>query len=129
MWPNPQFPTDLVTFTEEIHNGKFRFLCSENNFYKLALINVTEAIFVSTGLIMFFSVCLKVVRKRFARVIFGVSSSPYLLNQTMRKHIEGYEFNTNFVNKVLDSFYVDEFSGGENDFDFLQLDRTLELHT
>ena len=47
----------------------------------------------------------------------------------MRKHIESYEFNTNFVNKVLDSFYVDQFSGGENDFDFLQLARTLELHT
>ena len=28
MWPNPQFPADLVTFTEEIINGKFRFLCS-----------------------------------------------------------------------------------------------------
>ena len=22
MWPNPQFPVDLVTFTEEIYNGK-----------------------------------------------------------------------------------------------------------
>ena len=28
MWPNPQFPTDLVTFTEEILNGKLHFLCS-----------------------------------------------------------------------------------------------------
>ena len=27
MWLNTQFPTDLVTFTEEILNGKFRFLC------------------------------------------------------------------------------------------------------
>ena len=25
-----QFPADLVTFTEEILNGKLRFLCSEN---------------------------------------------------------------------------------------------------
>ena len=29
MWPNPQFPADLVTFTEEILNGKLLFLCSE----------------------------------------------------------------------------------------------------
>ena len=29
MWPNPQFPTDFVTFTEEILNGKTSFLCSE----------------------------------------------------------------------------------------------------
>ena len=28
MWPNPQFPADLVTFTEEILNGKLNFLCS-----------------------------------------------------------------------------------------------------
>ena len=28
MRPNPQFPTDLVTFTEEIFNGKLQFLCS-----------------------------------------------------------------------------------------------------
>ena len=25
MWPNPQFPDDLVTFTEEILNGKLYF--------------------------------------------------------------------------------------------------------
>ena len=34
MWPNPQFPsfqfpTDFVTFTEEILHGKLPFLCSE----------------------------------------------------------------------------------------------------
>ena len=28
MWPNPQFPEDLVKFTEEIFNGKLYFLCS-----------------------------------------------------------------------------------------------------
>ena len=27
-WPNSQFPADLVTFTEEIHNGKLHFLCT-----------------------------------------------------------------------------------------------------
>ena len=29
MWPNPQFPADMVTFTEEILNGKLHFLCSD----------------------------------------------------------------------------------------------------
>ena len=29
MWPNLQFRTDLVTFTEEILNGKLHFLCSD----------------------------------------------------------------------------------------------------
>ena len=28
MWPNLQFPGDLVTFTKEILNGKLHFLCS-----------------------------------------------------------------------------------------------------
>ena len=28
MWPNPQIPADMVTFTEEILNRKFHFLCS-----------------------------------------------------------------------------------------------------
>ena len=29
MWPNPQFPADLVTFTEEIPDGKLHFSCSD----------------------------------------------------------------------------------------------------
>ena len=28
MRPNPQVPADLVTFTEEILNGKLHFLCN-----------------------------------------------------------------------------------------------------
>ena len=28
MWSNPQISADLVTFTEEIFNGKLHFLCS-----------------------------------------------------------------------------------------------------
>ena len=28
MWPNPQYPAVLVTFTEEIDNRKLHFLCS-----------------------------------------------------------------------------------------------------
>ena len=39
MWPNLQFPTDLVTCTEEILNRKLRFLCSE---YKRVLISFLE---------------------------------------------------------------------------------------
>ena len=28
MWTNPQFPAGLVTFTEEIRNGKLLFFCA-----------------------------------------------------------------------------------------------------
>ena len=31
MWPNTQETADLVTFTEEILNGKLQFLCSKYN--------------------------------------------------------------------------------------------------
>ena len=31
MWPNPEDGADLVTFTEEILNGKLHFLCNESN--------------------------------------------------------------------------------------------------
>ena len=27
MWPNPQFPADLVIFPQEILNGKLHFMC------------------------------------------------------------------------------------------------------
>ena len=33
MWPNPQFPADLVTFTEEILHGKLYFLWSAMKFF------------------------------------------------------------------------------------------------
>ena len=50
----------------------------------------------------------KIVRNRFARVIFSVTYSPFLLNEVIRKHVKNYEFDINFVNKILDCFYVDE---------------------
>ena len=39
MWPNPQFPADLVTFTEEILNGRLHFLCSDPKASPIFLIN------------------------------------------------------------------------------------------
>ena len=41
MWPNPQFPADLVTFVEEIRNGKLHFSCSGN----LAMLNLERETF------------------------------------------------------------------------------------
>ena len=35
MWPNSQFPVDLVKFTEEILNGKLHFLCSATGSYNI----------------------------------------------------------------------------------------------
>ena len=33
MWPNSQFPGDLVTFTQEILNGNLHILCSDGSAY------------------------------------------------------------------------------------------------
>ena len=37
MRPNPQFPVDLVAFTEEVLNGELHFLCSATSFSLLLI--------------------------------------------------------------------------------------------
>ena len=49
MLPNPWFPSDLVTFTEEIRNGKLTFLF--NRLYKLKLMYSCVQLFNSVVLI------------------------------------------------------------------------------
>lgn len=51
---------------------------------------------------------------RFCCVVFGVNASPFLLNATIRHHLKKYEeCNPEFVRKLRDSFYVDDFVGVE----------------
>ena len=53
----------------------------------------------------------KIVEYRFARVLFGVTSSPFLLNATLLKYITSYEReDPEFVNQMLCSLYVDDLS-------------------
>lgn len=54
---------------------------------------------------------------RFTRVVFGVSSSPFLLNATISFHLERYlESNRSLVCHLLDSTYVDDIiSGGDTE--------------
>ena len=59
----------------------------------------------------------KLKRLRFARVIFGVTSSPFLLNGTIQKHIGNYEYDEILVEKIENSFYVDDFTGGDTSFE------------
>lgn len=66
----------------------------------------------------------EVVVLRFARVVFGVSSSPFLLNATIKHHIDQYEqCDPNFTRKFLESIYVDDLTSGDSD-----VDRTFELY-
>ncbi|XP_044183283.1 uncharacterized protein LOC122963962 [Acropora millepora] len=56
-----------------------------------------------------------IVVKRFNRVVFGVTSSPFLLNGTVRHHVSNYKVeDPQFVNDFLSSLYVDDFNGGKD---------------
>ena len=49
----------------------------------------------------------------FAKVVFGVASSPFLLNATLRHHMEGYRNSYPFfVDKFICSIYVDDLTSG-----------------
>ena len=57
---------------------------------------------------------LNLVVYRFCRVVFGVNSSPFLLNATLRHHISKYAIHDrNFDDKLLRRFYVDDLVTGE----------------
>ena len=51
---------------------------------------------------------------RFCRVVFGVNSSPFLLNATLQHHLDTFENeDPEFVRKIKESFYVDDLVSGD----------------
>ena len=59
-----------------------------------------------------------IVTFRFTGVVFGVSFSPFLLNATIRHHMERYStVYPQFVETFLRSIYVDDVSYGADDAD------------
>ena len=63
------------------------------------------------------------VQLRFTRVVFGVSSSPFLLNATIRYHLEQYrEIQPMLVEKLSKAAYVDDIvTGADNEEEAHQL--------
>ena len=64
-----------------------------------------------------------IIRYRFTRVIFGVTSSQFLLNGTVQTHAKKYEnIDPEFARKVKKHFYVDDLNSGakstEEGFEF-----------
>ena len=59
---------------------------------------------------------LEIMVLRFTRAVFGVCSSPFLLNATLKHHIERYKKeDPEFVDQFLRSIYVDDLSSGAAD--------------
>ena len=55
----------------------------------------------------------KVTEYRFTRVIFGATSSPYILGATLQKHVRNYEADyPTTVRSLLEDTYVDDIQGG-----------------
>ena len=51
MWPNPQFPTDLVTFTEEFLNGKCHFCAVASWLFISSLIMFSFTVYLVFSLV------------------------------------------------------------------------------
>ena len=50
------------------------------------------------------------------------------MNGTIRKHTDNYEYDQAFVEKIVNSFYVDDFSGGDSSFEMaLELYKNLRV--
>ena len=61
---------------------------------------------------------LEIVVYHYRTVVFGVRSSPFLLNAMLQHHIKTYqEADPQFVSKLLQSFYVDDLVCGYMDTD------------
>lgn len=58
----------------------------------------------------------QLVIRRFPRVVFGVNSSPFLLNGTVRHHLNSYmDRDPEFVEEVVRSLYVDDLAFSKPD--------------
>ena len=67
----------------------------------------------------------QIIVLRFARVVFVVSSSPFLLNATIHYHVKQYmEVHPDLVEKLMQSTYVDDVisgaDGAEQAYEFYQ---------
>lgn len=58
----------------------------------------------------------QLVIMRFTRVVFGVNSSPFLLNGTIRHHLNSYvDKDPEFVEEVVRSLYVNDLASSKPD--------------
>ena len=57
----------------------------------------------------------RIVKLRFTRLAFGLTCSPYILNSTIRHHLEGCQHSDpEFTKNVINSLYVDDYASSFN---------------
>ena len=57
----------------------------------------------------------RIVKLRFTRLAFGLTCSPYILNSTIRHHLEGCQnSDPEFTKNVINSLYVDDYASSFN---------------
>ena len=56
----------------------------------------------------------ELVEYRMCRILFGINSSPFILNAILRRHIKTAEHDPEFVNKFINALHVDDLTTGEN---------------
>ena len=89
---------------------------------RVVLVGDIEKAFLNVGVDMKDRACLrflwlanppdlsKIVVYRFCRVVFGLNTSAFLLNATLRHHISKFmAVDPELVKKLIDSLYVDDF--------------------
>ena len=99
-----QFRTFLFALTAEIQSAFLQISINENDRDYSRFLWLNDV----------FADKPAIVRNRYAREVFDVTISSFLVNAVIHKHVEKYEFDADFVQKVLESFYVDDFSGRAN---------------
>ena len=82
-----RFPSHVVALTSDIEKVFLQINVNENDLDYLRFLWFDNI----------FSDQSKIVPNRFARVVFGVTSSPFCLNGTIRKHIQSYDFDKGFI--------------------------------
>ena len=60
---------------------------------------------------------LEPIALRFTRVVFGVSSSSFLLNATIRHHLEHVRAKSAIIRKLMGAFYMDDVVTGASNED------------
>ena len=84
----------------------YHFDCHDVRHWKGFFTNTCRQVWFDNVLFLWFdktfSEAPRIVSNRLARIVFGVTSSPFLLNNTITKHLWNY------------GFYVDDFSGGKH---------------